>query len=261
MPEEYTLLEYYSNYRGNFKGYLKTAWADRHLELDRSLVDINRKEDASILDLGCGTGTVALYLACKLGGKGKVLGIDINQERLLCARERLKLMQAEIKTALNCEFSSKNLFQLSPENKFDLIYMEETFHHLEPRLKAVRKIAATLKKNGILIISEVNALNFFMQALLIKRRGLKTIINKTDERGQVVLYGNERILPSSTLKWLFNQSGLKHVSTRYLRIFHSSFARNFDRYLELMSLERKLIKLNIFRYLFAIHYNMIFIKT
>ena len=89
------------------------AWADRHLELDKSLLGLRGKKELSILDLGCGTGSVALYSAYKLKGKGKVLGIDINQERLQCADERLKVLQDEIKTDLDCEFSSKNIFLLT----------------------------------------------------------------------------------------------------------------------------------------------------
>lgn len=257
---ESIFLSYYTNYRRDFNGYLKKAWTDRHFELDEWLTCIKGAEDVSILDLGCGTGSISLYLACRLQGKAKVLGIDINRERLFCAAERLKILQAEIQTDLNCDFKSENVLNLPADKKYDLIYLEETFHHLEPRTKAVKKIADVLKEKGLLIISEVNAFNPFMQALLLKKRGLKTIVKKTDEQGQHLLYGNERIIPSNVLEELFNSSGLRHISTRYFRLFNSSFARIYGRYWDLMAFEKNLLRIGILKYLFAIHYNIVFTK-
>lgn len=255
------LLSYYSNYRREFDGYLKKAWTDRHFELDEYLKNLNGANSVSILDLGCGTGSVSLYLAWKLQGRAKVLGIDINRERLYCASERLKLLKAEIQTDLICEFRTGSLFDIPPEETFDLIYMEETFHHLEPRRNAVKKIVNLLKDEGLLIISEINALNPFMQALLIKRRGFNTVIKKIDEHGHSLLYGNERIIPAYMLARLFSAYGLHHISTRYFRVFNSSFARIIDRYLDLMHLEKKILSLNILKNIFAIHYNLICTKS
>ena len=258
---ERTLSGYYANYRGNFDGYLKDAWADRHFELDECLASFKGTGEVRILDLGCGTGSVALYLASRLEGKARVLGIDINEERLFCATERLSVLQAEIRKDLGCEFRSANVFDLSPDEKFDLIYLEETFHHLEPRMKAVKKISESLHENGFLIISEINAFNPFMQALLLKRRGLRTIVKKTDSRGHTLLYGNERIIPSTALAGLFSSSGLRHIGTRYFRLFNSSFTGLYGRQWELMALEKKIIRLGILKYLLAIHYNAVFTKT
>ena len=252
------LLSYYSNYKKDFCGYLKKAWNDRHVELDEGLTRFKSNENINILDLGCGTGSVSLYLAYRLQGKGKILGIDINRERLFCATERLKILRAEIKKDLDCDFRLENIIDFSPNTKFDLIYMEETFHHLEPRMKVIKKIKQILKENGLLIISEVNALNPLMQALMFKRRGLKTIVEKIDEQGNSILYGNERIIAPNELAKLFHVNGLGHISTRYFRLFNSSFAGIFGRYWDLMTIEKRLLRVGILKYLFTIHYNSVF---
>ncbi len=43
-----------------------------------------------VLDLGCGTGDLAIEAAKKVGGAGKVLGLDFSQNMLSVAQERAK---------------------------------------------------------------------------------------------------------------------------------------------------------------------------
>ena len=124
---------YYANYRSGFNGYLKRAWAERHLELERELEAIKHKENIRVLDLGCGTGSITLYIAGRLLGKGEVIGVDINEDRLFCAEERKMILEKEIGFKLGCEFIESNVALLNEGRKFDLLYLEETFHHLEPR--------------------------------------------------------------------------------------------------------------------------------
>ena len=93
---------YYSNYRKNFNYYLKNTWTDRHFELDREISRLKDRPSPKILDLGCGTGSVSLYIAGKLRNKCQVVGVDIKEDRLLCARERQKILEREIGCRLNC---------------------------------------------------------------------------------------------------------------------------------------------------------------
>jgi ubiquinone/menaquinone biosynthesis C-methylase UbiE len=125
---------YYSHYRLGFDGYLKKAWAEKHLELEMELESIDNKSNIKILDLGCGTGSVALYIASKFGEKCDVFGLDINEDRLLCARERQKVLEEKLGYKLRCRYIASNVLSLNEECKFDLIYLEETLHHMEQRL-------------------------------------------------------------------------------------------------------------------------------
>jgi len=101
---------------------------------------------------------------------------------------------------------------------FDIIFLEETFHHLEPRLERVKKISSLLRKDGVLIISEPNAYNVFMQLQLFKRRGFKTLKRMTLDNGQVTYYGVERIVTARRLIRLFEPHGLQVKFIRYFRI-------------------------------------------
>ena len=257
-----TFSHYYKNYKNIFHGYLKGIWSDRHLELDKELERLKKKSGVEILDLGCGTGSVSLYMAHKLHGTGKVLGVDINNERLFCAHERKKIMERELGITVDCEFSESNVLSLLLDRKFDLIYLEEALHHMEPRHSIVIKICRLLKNGGVLIISEVNAYNPFMQTRVLLKRGFKTVQEKMGEDGKFYLYGAERIIPSRQVARLFRNHDMRMVSLRYFRVATSRLGRTLDqkgRYL--MTLENRLCKISLLSLVFAVHYNMVLQKV
>lgn len=253
---------YYTNYRENFNGHLSQAWTNRHLELDKELRTLESKSNAKIMDLGCGTGSVSLYIAGKLGCRGEVIGIDINEDRLLCARERLKILENEIGSKLNCTFKKENVLSLNRGEKFDLVYLEETLHHMEPRCEIVRKISDLIKNDGVLIVSEANAYNPLMQLHLFTKRGFKTIRNKIDQNGQTFLYGVERIMTPKRVTKLFGENGLHVKSLRYLRVASSKLGKLADKNdFSIMAIENAICKVPFVRNIFSIHYNIVFLRS
>ena len=179
------------------------------------------------MDLGCGTGSVALYAACRLHrGKGVVLGVDIKEDRLQCARERLGVLERELGVPLPCEFRREGLLSLSTKERFDLIYLEEAFHHMEPRAQVVERIARLTGPGGRVVVSEVNACNPFMQLSLLKKRGLRTRGEYRSADGRRYLYGRERIAPAGAVARQFMRRGFKIDSNRYFRVFPASCARH-----------------------------------
>ena len=119
---------------------------------------------------------------------------------------------------LDVEFYNKNINQL--EGKYDIIWMEQAFHHIEPRLSAIKKISELLCVGGSVIICEANAWNPFMQIMLFKKRGFKTIKEVTLD-GQKFIYGDERILAPFLLNSYFNDYNITQSRLRYFRLFPS----------------------------------------
>ena len=257
-----TFSKYYTNYENNFHGYLRGIWSDRHLELDQELDALKKKGCVDILDLGCGTGSVSLYMGHKLQGTGKILGIDINKERLFCAKERKRAMERELGITIECEFSESNVLSLPLDRKFDFIYLEEAFHHMEPRYSIVRKICRLLKGGGILIISEVNAYNPFMLIRVFLKRGFRTVKEKVGEDGKFYLYGDEHVITARQVARLFGDYDLRVVSLRYFRIACTKLAKAVDRdgrYL--IGLERRLCEIPFLSKGLSVHYNMVLQKV
>jgi len=99
-----------------------------------------------ILDIGCGVGTISLYLA---NNGHKVYGIDISNNAIKSCTESAKKLQLENKAHFKVvDFPNK-----IPNEKFDLILFIEVIEHLKNDKLALRKIFSLLKRGGIAIIS------------------------------------------------------------------------------------------------------------
>ena len=113
----------------NVSSYDARIYDQRLLEVSNYL---EKNKGCSILDVGCGVGNDSLYFAyCG----ANVLGIDIKKSRLACAKERISVEKKLFrrKNRLNCIFENKNILDIKTSKKFDVIWMKEAFHHLEPR--------------------------------------------------------------------------------------------------------------------------------
>jgi ubiquinone/menaquinone biosynthesis C-methylase UbiE len=104
-----------------------------------------------VLDVGCGTGTLALEVARRVGGAGRVAGIDPSPEQI--ARARAKATRRH----LPIEFQVGAIEQLPfPNQTFDVVLSTLMMHHLPAPLKrqGLAEIARVLKPGGRLVIAD-----------------------------------------------------------------------------------------------------------
>jgi SAM-dependent methyltransferase len=203
---------YYAGYRAKFGPYLRHHYSGQTEEIGRLIV---AKKGPSLLEVGGGCGTEALWFALR---GARVLAVDVNHERLAVARARQKIVEQGIGHPLNLEFRFCSLFDLPLEPSFDLVWMEQAFHHVEPRAQVYGTITGLLKHDGHVVISEANAWNPFLQLVLFRRRGFQTIVERTTEQGEHILYGNERITIPTVLARGFADAGIVQQSVRYFRV-------------------------------------------
>ena len=127
-----------------FRGQLRALWR-RTVELAR----LQPGEQA--LDVGCGTGAVALAVARRVGASGRIVGIDPSAEQIARARTKAARRHAPI------EFQIAVIEQLPfPEQTFDVVFSTLMMHHLPAPLKrqGLAEIARVLKPGGRLVISD-----------------------------------------------------------------------------------------------------------
>lgn len=219
--EAETFKKYYRGYIRSFSKRMQYFYSCQIEDLMALLAKAPEGEK-NVLEVGCGTGTESLWLA--LHG-ASVTAADIKDDRLEVARSRKAILEQELGRSLHCSFNKTSVLDIEAPEAFDFIWMEQTFHHLEPREKIVKKLASLLKPHGHLVISEANALNPLLQLQLLNRRGFKTIVEFEDQKtGEKIVYGNERILTASRLEKLFEGAGIQKVYTRHFRIFPNSKA-------------------------------------
>lgn len=109
---------------------------------DRQITDT---KDKLILDAGCGTGYNAQILAYANPG-ARVVGIDLSDESIKLARERLKYHSYD-----NAEFHTMTLEELpSLGLQFDYINCDEVLYLLPDPVVGLQAMKAVLKPDGII---------------------------------------------------------------------------------------------------------------
>jgi len=104
-----------------------------------------------VLDVGCGTGTLAMEVACRVGRAGRVAGVDPGTQQI--ARARAKAARRHVPI----EFQMGVIEQLPfPDQTFDVVFSTLMMHHLPKSLKrqGLAEIARVLKPGGRLVIAD-----------------------------------------------------------------------------------------------------------
>ncbi len=105
----------------------------------------------AVLDVGCGTGTLAMEVQRRVGRAGRVAGVDPGTEQIARARARAARRHVPI------EFQIGVIEQLPfPDQTFDVVLSTLMMHHLPAPLKrqGLAEIARVLKPGGRLVIAD-----------------------------------------------------------------------------------------------------------
>jgi SAM-dependent methyltransferase len=116
------------------------------------LIDKAGKIEAeTIVDAACGGGDVCLYLADLAGPTGKVVGFDLDGEKLAIARE-----QANARGLSNIEFVQANVLAPWPVEGADLVYARFILTHLTEPERFLERATAALRPGGHLIVEDID---------------------------------------------------------------------------------------------------------
>jgi len=103
----------------------------------------------SVLDVGCGTGSLAIVAKRQVGAAGRVFGIDASPEMI--ARATSKAARAGIDVRFQQALAEALPF---PDAQFDVVLSTLMLHHLprKVRQQCVRDIRRVLKPSGRLLV-------------------------------------------------------------------------------------------------------------
>ena len=108
-------------------------------EYGKSLLEyVACNPEQSILDLGCGTGTLTHALSQRAG---RVVGIDSSKAMIAKARNLYPQL----------EFHAMNAFEMPWKDTFDIIFSNAVFHWIAKQNILLQKIYAALKNEGKLV--------------------------------------------------------------------------------------------------------------
>jgi len=111
--------------------------------------------DASLLDVGCGNGTLAQALQ-RRGYRGRYLGIDLSEGLLSCARERMEMTDPSQYAFRQADLANPDWTDALPEESFDWVVCFAALHHLpgdDLRRKFVQGFTGLLSSTGRIAVS------------------------------------------------------------------------------------------------------------
>jgi len=170
---------------------------------------MRRGPGARVLDAGCGLGTESLLFG-QIGAE--VVGVDLYEKYVTAAQERLEQFEAHIGKRLNVRLSAMNLFDISPDDPFDLIYCREAISHIEPVSDFLDFSYSRLAPRGQLVVSDANGTCLANQLDRLRIRGRRCLQTEVDPAsGSEVQVAHERILSIPRLKRELRGAGLRPV--------------------------------------------------
>lgn len=105
------------------------------------------KPNADVLDLGCGQGRDAVFIA-RLGHR--VMGVDISATGIAQLLEDAKAEK------LNVEGVVADLTDYVPEGEYDVIVLDRTLHMLDApiRLDILKRVSDVTRKDGFVLLAD-----------------------------------------------------------------------------------------------------------
>lgn len=103
----------------------------------------------TVLDVGCGPGTITEDLAAIVGPDGHVLGVDSEPEVVQAARESGRQPNAryEVHDALRLDL---------PDASYDVVHAHQVLQHLQDPAAALREMARVTRPGGLVAVRDAD---------------------------------------------------------------------------------------------------------
>ena len=106
------------------------------------------KPGGTVADIGAGTGYFTRLFAVAVGPEGKAIGLDIEPSMVDYMKEDAKKQGLTNYEAKIVKPDDAGL----PSKSVDVIFICNTYHHIEDRVNYLKKLTGALKPNGRIVI-------------------------------------------------------------------------------------------------------------
>lgn len=136
-------------------GYLAAPWLERPEREDEEklsvLVDsLGLKPGMVVADVGAGSGVISLMIADRIGPKGKVLAVDVQEEMLVLLQKKLDQLKIQNVEPVKGTIRSPNL----KENSVDLAIMVDVYHEFSHPYEMMLELSKAIKTGGRIVFVE-----------------------------------------------------------------------------------------------------------
>lgn len=111
-------------------------WANRVAEI--SEIEIGQE----VLDVACGTGTLARAVRLETGLRGKIIGLDLSEKMLESAHRQSSGIEWQLGDATNMPFE---------KNRFDRVMCQFSLMFIANRVGAIKEMLRVCKPDGLVV--------------------------------------------------------------------------------------------------------------
>lgn len=131
------------------------SWLDRPQRDEEQRPDVviaamGLRAGQTVVDLGAGSGYFTFRIAPKVGSKGKVLAVDVQEEMLETIRQRAAAQKVTNIVVVKGSEKDPHL----PANAVDVVLMVDVYHELAYPFEVMTKVRQALKPDGRLVCVE-----------------------------------------------------------------------------------------------------------
>ena len=132
--------------------YSQHAWGERDKwqKADELISLLKVKQGSHVADVGSHEGYMTFKLALKVGAKGMVYAVDLDQGKL----DKLRQRATENNLAQIRTIKGKTDDPLLPVNTLDAVLILDTYHEMDDHDDVLQHIKASLKIGGRLLLCE-----------------------------------------------------------------------------------------------------------
>ncbi|MDP7726378.1 methyltransferase domain-containing protein [Mycobacterium sp. TY814] len=110
----------------------------------------------SLLDVGCGPGTITVDLATRVGPGGSVTAVELTDDALDLARA-----EAQRRNASNVSFVTSDVHALEfPDDTFDVVHAHQVLQHVADPVQALREMRRVCVPGGIVAARDADYAGF-----------------------------------------------------------------------------------------------------
>ena len=160
--------EFYDEY---VERMVATGINDRHHAIAGWLRHFGLRRGDSVLEIGCGIGTVTHLIADAVGESGAILATDLSPKSVEVAKRRLTEFR-------NIRYIAGDILDVDINEKFDAVVLPDVIEHIprESHPKLFQRIAGWIKPDGFVLLHYPNP--FYLEWLHIHRPEVLQVIDQ-----------------------------------------------------------------------------------
>lgn len=125
---------------------------ENNLQINRVMDILKISEGKTVADIGAGSGWFTVRAARRVGVKGKVFAVEINQEYINHINERAKKENLSIVSTI----LGKTDDPLLPKQSVDAVLILKTYHEIEEPVRFLKNLRLGLRKDALVGIIDRN---------------------------------------------------------------------------------------------------------